>query len=231
MRISLALACLLLALSACAAAQDADVPSDTPAFAPAAADTVRTNLWVARALFTDVAREVVAAVPGSGRRVSLRARGSHDAQPLLETALYAALQDAGHRAYLDETDDSDADAPITPVETDYEIRYQLETCQLDYPAVGRRFGLWRNWIDRELEVSTLVAVVELATGRLLLDDRVERRFNDRVPAGHLDSVEATTYAFTFADPAEGGIRTIMEELVVIGALTGLVAIYFANTGN
>ncbi|MBC8423768.1 hypothetical protein H8E07_06555 [bacterium] len=227
MRSCLAPVCLFLVLIACATA----APAERPAFDPAAADTVRTNLWVARALFTDIAREAVASVPGRDQGVSLRARGTHDALPLLETALYAALQDAGHRPYLDESDDSGALAPITPDEADYEIRYRFETCQLDYPAVGRRFGLWRNWIDREVEVSALVGVVDLSSGRLLLDDRIERRFNDRVPADFLDLVDESTYAFTTAVPADGGIRTIMEELVVIGALTGLVAIYFTNTGN
>jgi len=182
MRSCLATVCLLLVLTACAAAAESTAPTVTPAFDPAAADTIRTNLWVARALFTDIAREVVAAVPERDQGVSLRPRGTHDALPLLETALYAALLNAGHRPYLDESDDSGADTPIKPMAADYEIRFQFETCQLDYPAVGRRFGLWRNWIDREVDVSTLIGVVELSTGRLLLDDRIERRFNDRVPA-------------------------------------------------
>lgn len=44
-------------------------------------------------------------------------------------------------------------------------------------------------------------------------------------------MNAPAYEFTTAEPAEGGMRAILEELVVVGALTGLVAVYFANSGN
>jgi len=231
MRACLAIVCLSLAMPLSVTATEAVAPSATPAFDVAAADTIRTNLWVAQALMTDIAREVVAAVPGTGRRVAMRARDSHEAGPLLETAFYAALLDAGHEAYLDEAADEEAEERIRPLAADYEIRYLFETCEMGYPAVGRKFGLWKQWLDREVEISVMVGVVELDSGRLLLDDRLQRRFTDRFPAGYLDDVDAATYGFTSAEPAEGGILTIMEELVVLGALTGLVAIYFTNTGN
>jgi len=231
MRACLAIVCLSLALPMSATAVEAVAPTAVPAFDVAAADTIRTNLWVAQALLTDIAREAVAAVPGAGRRVALRARDTHEAGPLLETAFYAALIDAGHDAYLDEAAEEEDDRPIRPVSADYEIRYLFETCELGYPAVGRKFGLWKQWLDREVEISVMVGVVEMDSGRLLLDDRLQRRFTDRLPAGYLDLVDATTYGFTSAEPAAGGIQSIMEELVVLGALTGLVAIYFTNTGN
>ncbi|MBU1073563.1 hypothetical protein KKG45_09980 [bacterium] len=231
MRSWLVFCCLFLSLPPVAAAGEESGPAAAPAFEAAAADTIRTNLWVTQALLTGIAREVVAAVPGQGRRVSLRARGKHEALPLFETTLYATLLESGHQAYLDEAEADKTDRPIRPAAADIEIRYFFETCELGYPEVGRKFGLWHQWIDREIEISVLVGVVDLASGRLLMDERLQRRFSDRLPSDYLKLVDEPTYKFTSAEPAEGGIRTILEELVVLGALSGLVAIYFTNTGN
>lgn len=226
MRIPLVLACLLLTTAASPAAERA-----APDFVFTGADTIRTNLWVAQALMADVAREIVAAVPGTDHRVAVRPLADHAASPLMGTALWGALTAAGHTPYLDETETGDDEAAIVPPEVDYAIRYRFEDIDLGYPRVGRKFGLWSHWVDREMGMSVLATVVEPATGRLLLDRRLQRSFDDRVPAGDLQRVDDAIYAFTTAQPAEGGIRSILEEVVVVGALTGLVAIYFANTSN
>jgi len=214
-----------------AAADETAMPASTPSFDSAAADTIRTNLWTVQALLTDIARETVAVVPGRERRVYLKARGQHEALPLLETALYAMLVESGHEAYLEASATDGTENPVRPAAAEFEVRYLFEDCDLGYPEVGRKFGLWRQWIDREIEISVLISVVELASGRLLMDERLERRFTDRLPSGYMALVDEPTYEFTTAEPAESGLGTIMEELVVLGALTGLVAIYFTNTGN
>lgn len=204
---------------------------ETPTpFAEAGPDTVRTNLWLTQALFTDIVREAAGVLPRDGARVALRPRAKHAAQPLFDTAAFAELSAAGHEVLLDETDVS-ATRSAAEIAADYEFRYFIEDVDLAYPRVGRRFGLWRRWLDREFQAVVQITVLEKATGRLLLDRRLVRSYADRIAAGHLAAVDATTYGFTTAEPAEGGLRAILEELVVVGALTGLVAVYFANSGN
>lgn len=227
MRLTAAVATALtlsLALAGAAGAGEGTLP-----FA-AGPDTVRTNLWLTQALFADIVREAAAVLPADGSRVALRPLAKHAARPLFEPAAFAELTAAGHEVLLDETDVA-ATKSTAVVEADYEFRYYIEDVDLSYPRVGRRFGLWRSWLDREFQAVVQVTVLERATGRLLLDKRLSRGYADRIPAGHLKAVDAATYGFTTADPAEGGLRSILEELVVVGALTGLVAVYFANSGN
>ena len=80
-------------------------------------------------------------------------------------------------------------------------------------------------------MSVLVMVVDLRSGRLLMDERLQRSFGDRVKSDHMQRIDDSVYSFTTSDTAEGGLMSVLEELVVVGALTGLVTIYFANTGN
>mgnify|MGYP006879661901 CR=1 FL=1 len=66
---------------------------------------------------------------------------------------------------------------------------------------------------------------------MLLNQRVARSFSDRVPSSDFDSVNSDLYPFTTAETEESGWQRRLEEIVVLGALTGLVVIYFANTSN
>ncbi len=226
MRTSLVILLVLLSALPIRAADD----GNAVAYAFTAADTVRTNLWIAQALMADIAREIVDTIPGPGQGVSLRSSDSHEAAPLLEAQLHRHILDGGNVAYLDESDLVDEE-PVTPVDADYEIRYSFETLDMEYPRVGRKLGLWKSWVDREMSMSVMARVIELKTGRLLMDERLQRSFGDRLSSGHVERVDDLVYGFTSAEVAEGGLMSVMEELVVVGALTGLVAIYFANTGN
>jgi len=205
--------------------------SDAPGFVFTAADTVRTNLWVAQALMADIAREIVAVVPGGDYDISLRATQDHEATPLMEAQLFEQIVAAGHTAYLNESDQPDEEESVASVDADFEIRYSFEALDLAYPRVGRKLGLWTNWVDREMGLSVLVTVIDLRSGRLLMDERLQRSFGDRVKSGHMRRIDDSVYSFTTSETAEGGIMSVLEELVVVGALTGLVTIYFANTGN
>lgn len=205
--------------------------SANPGFAFTAADTVRTNLWIAQALMADIAREIVAVVPGVDFDISLRTTQDHEATPLLEAQLFEQVVAAGHTAYLNEIDQADEEETVAPVDADFEIRYSFEALDLAYPRVGRKLGLWKNWVDREMGVSVLVTVVDMRSGRLLMDERLQRSFGDRVKSEHLQRIDDSVYSFTSSETAEGGLMSVLEELVVVGALTGLVTIYFANTGN
>ncbi len=226
MRFLLLLAALLLITTSAPAAERA-----APVFAASGPDTIRTNLWLTEAMLGDVAREMVAAVPVGPWRVSLRPGGPHDAAPLLESALFEELAAAGHEAYLDESATAPDSLEVVQPEVDYELRYRFELVALEYPRVGRRLGLWTRWVDREMGVSVRAQVLESHTGRLLMDDRLKRSYGDRVPASVMSRVDDPLFTFTTAQIEEGGVKSILEELVVVGALTGLVAIYFANTGN
>ncbi len=231
MRLSLVLVFLLLLSPPAALSAEDDALVNPPIFDVAAPDTVRTNLWVAQALLTDIIRHAVRTIPDDGGSVALRPQDKNEAAPLFQSLAHAVLLEKGHEVYLDESDTEDEEEAVVPGEVDYELRFRFESVKLEYPAVGRKLGLWSRWVDRELAASVLVTVVETSTGRLLLDERLQRRFGDRIETKYMGLIEEPTYVFTSALTEKGGIHAILEELVVMGALTGLVAIYFANTSN
>jgi len=213
---------------------DEEVQGPWPRFAALAGDTLRTNLWLARALLADAAATAARALPPPPRAVVLRPTARHDANPLLVSAARAVLGDAGYELFLDETQVADAKTAAAPPQAPadaVELRVAIEEFALAYPRAGRRFGLWRQWVDRRLRVVALVTAVERGSGRVLYDERVVRSFEDRIAAGSFDEVRSTAYKFTDAEVPEGGWRRRAEEAVVIGTLVGLVAVYFANTGR
>lgn len=210
------------------------------AAAEAPADTVRSNLWVARALMTDVMREGFAALPPDADGVMLEPLGRHDALDVMQIAAYDIAEDLGLTAYLpvDPEDDEDGEeeldsdwGPPTAEELPYVLSFRLEDVNLAYPDSGRRLGLWRTWVDRDVAVSAVVTLRDRRSGRLLFDDRVVRRFGDRVPSGRFDALGHPAYDFTYADVGASGPAAIIEEVVVLSALAGLVMAYFATTGN
>jgi len=225
--------CIVLASPAVVAAADADIVGATSEFPGlVAADTVRTNLWLVQSMMGEIVREAAAVLPAGPTTVSLRPTTSLGSAIFLAAA-HAELTERGHEVYLDEsaTMDPTLRAAYEPVETDFAIRFEVETLDLNYPEVGRRFGLWRQWVDRELELAVIVSVLDERSGRLLFDRRVSRVFGDRVASEHLSAVESSVYPFTAASVSESGWRSILEEMLVVGVLTGMVAIYFANSGS
>ena len=75
----------------------------------------------------------------------------------------------------------------------------------------------------------MVSLQELASGRLLLSERYTRSFSDRVPDDDFAAVNSDIYPFTSGEPGQSGWKGRVEEIVVLGALAALVAIYLANT--
>lgn len=215
----LPLVLLLASLSASAAA------------GPAPADTVRSNLWWTESLMRDVLRAGTAHLPADGATVLLTPEGRHAALDLMRTLALELVEDDGHEAVLlDEEELAEEELPSAE-EVPYELRFRLEGVTLEYPRAGRRLGLWRTWVDRDLEVSAVITVRDRRSGRLLMDDRVVRAYADRLPAGRMAACESRAYDFTRAEVEEGGIPAIFEEVVVLGALTGLVVAYFATTAD
>jgi hypothetical protein len=264
----------------------------------AAGDTVRSNLWLTRALMTEVMEAAVAVLPAPPASVVLSPQGKGDGLQLMSTVAANVLRRRGYELYLREQPKEPAAragaaagaggsagvggaasetggaagetggaagaggaageaggagggagsaaagagtaapavtdstlAPPPPPNVDYELRYQIEDIRLAYPETGRRFGIWREWVSRDLVLSAYITVLEPASGRLLLSDRLERTFRDRVPNASFAAVRSDLYPFTDATLQESSWRRRLEQLVVLGTLTGLVAIYFANTGN
>ncbi len=109
------------------------------------------------------------------------------------------------------------------------LTYRVVDIGLYYPDTGRRLGLWRQWVARDIELTVMISLQDLASGRLLLSDRYTRSFSDRVPDDDFAAVNSDVYPFTSGEPAQSGWKGRIEEIVVLGALAALVAIYLANT--
>jgi len=223
----------------------ADTTKTTPAPAPVlptgpvpefpavgAPDTVRSNLWLVQALFGQMVRRAMGVLPPAPAAVALQPASRAGANPLFQSVADRLLRERGYELFLDESlaDKAAATAPKLPPGASV-LRFQCEDVTLAYPQSFRRFGLWRQWVDRDLSASVLVTVIERDTGRLLLDERLARAYTDRVPAGDFPAIGSTAYEFTNAELKERGWRRYLEGVVVIGTLAGLVAIYFANSGG
>ncbi len=227
-------ACLLLVSSCALAAESDSAPAAAAAFPTGAApDSLRTNLWLSEAMMGEIVEEMVAVLPPGPMDVSLRPAAAGEESDLFLTVAHAELARRGYRLFLDESRSLPPDqrAAYEAPDVDLEIRFSVEDLSLTYPAAGRRFGLWRQWVDRELDLTVIVTVLEQRTGRMLIDRRLSRTFGDRVPSDLLDHVESKMYPFTAAEVSEGGWRGLLEQIVVIGALTGLITVYFANSGS
>jgi hypothetical protein len=210
--------------------------------ATADADTVRTNLWVAQALMTDILEEAFAELPEDAAGVLLEPAGRHDALDLMQTLAYDLADERGLPAYLgpapaaagDEDGEDEVEEWGVPSvdEAPYALVFRIDDIEVEYPRVGRRLGLWRTRVDRECSVSAIVMLRDRRDGLILHDGRAVRSFGDRLPAGMLDDLGSEPYAFTQARVVDGGgIHSILEEVVVLGALSGLIAAYFATTAD
>lgn len=195
----------------------------TPVFASTGADTLRSNLWVAEALLNTSLGELLPALPPPPAAVLL-IPGSTDAPSNLLTAVATSrLQQEGYTVHLDRVPD---DTELQVVE----LRYRISKLELSYPAVDRRLGLWKSWVDRQMHLAAQFTMVDRGSGQVLSSKRLSRTYQDRFPHRHLAAVEASDGpAFTRALPTASGWTRRLEEVVVLGTLVGLVAIYFANT--
>lgn len=213
-------AAALLLLAAAAAAQS-PAPAGLPS--PAAADTVRTNLWLTEALMGEIVAAAAASLPPAPAAVRLVTGGKGQANDLFGATAARVLGGRGYDLYVAE-EDSARQAAVDAV-----FAYEVLGVELAYPGVGRTLGIWRSWIERDLTVTALVEVTAADSGQLLLKERLTRSFGDRVPDGDFGAVNSGLYPFTSAQTGESGWQRHLEQVVVLGALAGLVAVYFANT--
>lgn len=216
------LALMLWGAGSLATAQDAPPIAPEAVFAPAAADTLRTNLRVAEALLADALDEVTHALPLPPAAVLLVPFSSDADVNLLTTVATHHLLAAGHRVHVDQVPPG-TEGPV------YELRYRVDQLDLAYPDRGRRFLLWSSWVDRTMDAVVEFTLVDQSDSQVVASRRVVRRFQDRLPADQLAAVDQPLYPFTTARVEGGGWVRRLEEIVVLGTLAGLVAVYFANT--
>jgi hypothetical protein len=206
--------------------EDTDVV-ESPLSLPSAAeaDTVRTNVWLTEALMAEIVASSAHVLPAPPAAVQLIQKRDSVEDNLFKGAVVRVLGGLGYEVYLADED------PAHQAAVDCFYSFSVHGVELDYPEVGRTLGLWRRWIDRELRVTVQVDLTMANSGRMLLSDRIQRRFSDRVPDDDFSTVDSDLYEFTTAETSESGWKGRMEELIVLGTLVGLVAVYFANTGD
>ena len=208
-----------------AADEESDANSVVRMPAPAAPDTVHTNLWLTKALMGEIVNASVQALPPEPADVLLVNLGDRDMDDIFGGVAAGILGELGHRAYVVAGDST----VLVPV--DFIFEYKVVGIELSYPEVGRTLGIWQRWVARDVSVTASVNVSEKDSGRLLFKDIVTRGFSDRVDSDDFDDVESQLYDFTTAETSGSGWQNRMEEIVVLGTLVGLIAVYFSNTGN
>ncbi|MFT5315000.1 MAG: hypothetical protein ACI9UK_000830 [Candidatus Krumholzibacteriia bacterium] len=191
----------------------------------AGSDTVRTNLWLTEALMAEIAASAansISPASGSVRLIPLLDTPSDD---MFLAVVSDVLFDLGYDLFIGEPDSVYTSA------VDYNFKFKVQNVELSYPEVGRTLGIWQRWVERDLKVAVTVEISESVSGRLLLSERIERQFGDRFDSADFDAVDSDQYDFTTGVTSESGWKSRTEEIVVLGTLVGLVAIYFANTGD
>ncbi len=188
-------------------------------------DTVRTNVWLVEALMAEIVHSTSRVLPPAPAAIQLESLTNKPEDGLFQDAVVRVLGGMGYDIYLPDED------PARQAAVDCIYSFSVQAVQLSYPEVGRTLGFWKNWIDRELTVASRVEVTVANSGRLLMSERVQRSFSDRVSAGHFELVDSQMYDFTTAETSESGWKGRMEEIIVLGTLAGLVAVYFSNTGD
>lgn len=217
-----------LSSTAIAADEENTISSNVPSGQFAALDspdTLRTNFWLTEALMAEIVRSTVQVLPPSPARILMLPATVSVQDELFHIVASGILMELGYELYVD-TPDTIETGPV-----DVHYSFGVGSVELLYPETHRTLGLWKRWIARELNVTVNVKISLEETGQLLLSQRVVRRFNDRVEADDLDAVDSPLYTFTTADISESGWHSRIEEIVVLGTLAGLIAIYFSNTGN
>jgi len=218
---------LLFAVTPCLAQSDDSEINTGPIGLPSAseADTVRSNVWLTEALMAEIAASTARVLPPAPAALQLVQEAGTMEDGMFKTALVRVLGGLGYDMYLQDED------PAMQAAVDCIYTFQVNGVELSYPDVGRTLGLWRRWIDREMKVTVRVDITMANSGRVLLSDLVQRRFSDRVSDDQFDMVDSDLYEFTTAETSESGWKSRMEEIIVLGTLAGLVAVYFSNTGD
>ncbi len=223
----LVLATVMLVSGFAVAHAEEDVAAKSVAQLPGLAepDTVRTNLWLTEALMGEIVAHAASFIPAAPGAILLVGKTGDGKNELFGTVATGLLRKNGYELFV-AADDSTEIGPY-----DFVFNYSVVGVDLTYPEVGRTLGIWQRWVGREVAVTASVEISASPGGQLLFKEIVERKFSDRVDSDDFDSVESGLYPFTTAEKAGSGWQSRMEEILVLGTLVGLIAVYFANTGN
>jgi len=227
MTVILLLTALNLASGAATVHADEDSAAYSGAQLPGLAvpDTVRTNLWLTEALMGEIVSHAARFIPAAPGSVLLVGKTGDAKDDLFGTVAAGLLRQNGYGLFV-AADDSTEIGPH-----DFVFNYSVVSVDLTYPEVGRTLGIWQRWVGREVSVTASVEISGSTGGQLLFKEIVERRFSDRVDSEDFDVVNSDMYPFTTAQKAGSGWQNRMEEILVLGTLVGLIAVYFANTGS
>ncbi len=184
-------------------------------------DTLRTNLQVAEALMGEAMQSVLPALPPPPAAMILIPGSTEQAAVVTTNVATRQFTEAGYTVYLEQ-------GPVDSVDPVYEFRFRVENLQLAYPETGRRLLFWKSWVGRQMDLALQVTVTD-AEGQVLVSRRQAHGYQDRVPVDMMEAVESPTYEFTQAETEPGKTSRRVEQVVVLGALAALVAVYFANT--
>jgi hypothetical protein len=197
-------------------------PLPVPSFATMGNDTLRSNLWIAEALLASAVDEVRRELPPAPAVVLLVPGSTEAAANVLTDVATRRLQREGYLVHLDRVP-ADTALPVV------EVRYRVTKLALQYPDSGKRLLLWQSWVARQMELAVQFTVIDREDGQVLLSRRLVRLYQDRMPHEYLTFVESSEYpTFTKATPQTRSWSRRLEEIVVLGTLVGLVAIYFTN---
>ena len=202
---------------------DTNTPGRMPA--PTAPDTVRTNLWLIEALMGEIVTTFADVLPAEPSAVLLVNQGGRDMDDIFGSVASGIMKERGHQTFVVAGDST----VLSPV--DYIFEYKVIGVELTYPEVGRTLGIWQRWVARDVSVTASVDLSAADSGRILMKEILTRSFSDRIDNDDFDKVDSPLYEFTTAETTGSGWQNRMEEIVVLGTLVALIAVYFANTGN
>lgn len=195
--------------------------SPSSVFASAGPDTLRTNLQLAEALLGEAVQAILPELPPPPAVIVLVPGSTEQSAVLLTNVANHWFAEAGYTVYLEE-------APAESASPVFEFRFRVENLQLTYPETGRRLVFWKSWVGRQMDLAVQATVTD-AEGQVLVSRRQTHAYQDRVPVEFMAAVESPTYEFTRAERQAGSASRRMEQVVVLGTLAALVAVYFANT--
>lgn len=193
--------------------------------APTEPDTVRTNLWLTEALMGEIVTFAANSLPKEPATILLVDQGGQESDDVFGAVASVLLRSMGYELFLVSAD-STVQAPV-----DFVFNFKVVGVELSYPEVGRTLGIWQRWVARDLKVTASVDISTADSGLLVFKDIVDRRYSDRIDNSDFSEVGSDLYDFTTADKAGSGWQRRTEEIVVLGTLVALIAVYFANTGN
>ena len=102
------------------------------------------------------------------------------------------------------------------------IEFQIRSLGVQYNPIAKK-GL----VERQVQVSLDVRVVEKPTGLVRVFDKISELSSDTVAVSIVQALEQKDFSFTMAVmPEQRGIRKYLEPFIAITTTTGIVFLFF-----